>query len=349
MPALQSRKRRAVRDQSPDQRAILILTSSQQPEPEEDASSESPEPRTQRRRISNNNDGEEEDAYNSDPAPTQDPSTHDSIKKLIRLALAYEYTRRPLRRAEIGDKVLSAGQARQFKAVFAGAQEHLRRVFGMEMVELPARERVTVREKRAAGAAKSQGQQGKAATSWVLRSTLPPAFHDPAILPPPKAPTSEDEGMYTGIYTVLVSLISLSGGALPEAKMDRYLRRLGMEDQTPVTGYGKTELLLKRLEREGYLVKIKETATAGEEDVSWVIGPRGKVEVGDDGVRGLVGAVHGELGEEEEAELQRRVVRSLVVVERERQAAKEAAEKKKRGRRRKGDEEDEDEEDDEED
>ena len=215
----------------------------------------------------------------------------------------------------------------------------------MEMVELPARERVTVREKRAAGAGKSQQQGNKAATSWVLRSTLPSAFHDPAILPPPKAPTSEEEGVYTGIYTVLVSLISLSGGSLPEAKLERYLRRLGMEDHTPVTGYGKTEVLLKRLEREGYLVKVKETATAGEEDVSWVVGPRGKVEVGDDGVRGLVGAVHGELGEQEERELQRRIVRSLGVGERASRKEEGGAGEKKRGRKKKGEEEEEEEDD----
>lgn len=35
-----------------------------------------------------------------------------------------------------------------FKQVFAEAQGMLREVFGMEMVELPARERITLQQKR---------------------------------------------------------------------------------------------------------------------------------------------------------------------------------------------------------
>ena len=226
----------------------------------------------------------------------------------------------------------------------------------MEMVELPAREKVTVREKRAQKAA----AQTKPTTSWILRTTLPSAFHDPEILTPPAAPTAGEEGVYTSVYTVLVSLISLSGGSLPEAKLERYLRRLGMEDNTPVSTHGKTEALLKRLEKEGYLVKVKEMATAGEEDVSWVVGPRGKVEVGDDGVRGLAEAVYGELEGEAERDLQRRIVRSLGVGERERRERRDGrgpeangnGQKKgrKRGRKRRDDEDEEEdgEEDDEE-
>lgn len=69
------------------------------------------------------------------------------VKRLVRLALACEYQRRPIRRADVSEKVLgSAG--RQFKKVFEQAQMELRSVFGMEMVELPARERVTVQQKR---------------------------------------------------------------------------------------------------------------------------------------------------------------------------------------------------------
>jgi len=69
------------------------------------------------------------------------------VKKLVRLALASEYQRRPIRRADVSEKVLgSAG--RQFKKVFEQAQMELRTVFGMEMVELPAKEKITVQQKR---------------------------------------------------------------------------------------------------------------------------------------------------------------------------------------------------------
>lgn len=37
---------------------------------------------------------------------------------------------------------------KQFRIVFEGARKALRGVFGMELVELPARERVTVRDRK---------------------------------------------------------------------------------------------------------------------------------------------------------------------------------------------------------
>lgn len=69
------------------------------------------------------------------------------MKKLVRFALACEYSRRPIRRADISEKVLG-NNGRQFKAVFAQAQAQLRAVFGMEMVELPVRDKVTLQQRR---------------------------------------------------------------------------------------------------------------------------------------------------------------------------------------------------------
>ena len=70
------------------------------------------------------------------------------VKKMVRLALACEYQRRPIRRADISEKVLGSSGGRQFKHVFNAAQMQLRSVFGMEMVELPAREKITLAQKR---------------------------------------------------------------------------------------------------------------------------------------------------------------------------------------------------------
>lgn len=186
-------------------------------------------------------------------------------------------------------------------------------------------------------AAAQKTTQAKPTASWVLVSVLPPQYRDPAILPPPAVPTAEEEGKYTAIYTLLISLITLSGGSLPDTKMDRYLRRLNMQDTTPVATHTKTELLLKRMEKDGYLVKIKESTGTGEEDVYWTVGPRGKVEVGEDGVRGLTRTVYGVLGEGEEEELERRVGRSLGMGEKVAVAAARGEEQggRKRGRRRK--------------
>jgi DNA-binding PadR family transcriptional regulator len=86
-----------------------------------------------------------------------------------------------------------------------------------------------------------------------------------------------------------------------------------MEDRTPLLDYDRTEKLIRRMERDGYIVKVKENSgTGGDDDVYWVVGPRGKVEVGENGVRGLAKTVFGTMASEaEEDELERKIARSL--------------------------------------
>ncbi|KXL49075.1 hypothetical protein M433DRAFT_527374 [Acidomyces richmondensis BFW] len=228
------------------------------------------------------------------------------VKKLVRLALACELQRRPLRRVEVGEKVLGSAGARRWKEVLGRAQMQLRTVFGMELVELPGRERITVAQKRAAQ--KQSSQIHKPPASWILTSILPAPFKHPEILCPAAIPTSTEESTYIALYTLLISLIALSGGTLPDAKLNRYLRRLDLADRTPLSSASATEAMLRRMEREGYVTKVRESTGTGEEDIYWVVGPRGKVEVGEEGVRGLVKAVY---GGEEVQELERRVERSL--------------------------------------
>lgn len=72
----------------------------------------------------------------------------------------------------------------------------------------------------------------------------------------------------------------------------------------------KTEKVLKRMEKEGYIVKVRERDGGGEESVDFVVGPRGKAEVGEVGIAGCVRKVFGKVGMERE-ELERRLVRSL--------------------------------------
>lgn len=70
------------------------------------------------------------------------------VKKMVRLALASEYSRLPIRRPEISTKVLGEQGSGEFKVVFEQAQQELRSKFGMEMTELPAREKATVAQRR---------------------------------------------------------------------------------------------------------------------------------------------------------------------------------------------------------
>lgn len=54
---------------------------------------------------------------------------------------------------------MAPGTVRQYKHVFADAQDHLRSTFGMEMTELPQREKITVSQKRGITLANSKGPQ----------------------------------------------------------------------------------------------------------------------------------------------------------------------------------------------
>jgi DNA-binding PadR family transcriptional regulator len=170
----------------------------------------------------------------------------------------------------------------------------------------------------------------------MLTTKLPSEFRDPVVLQPPAVPTASEDSKYTGIYTLLVSLISLSGGSLPDAKMERCLARLQMEDRTPIPEYDRTEKLIKRMEKDGYIVKVKESSGAGDDDIYWVVGPRGKVEVGEDGVRGLTKTVFGTMETEaDEEELERKIARSLGLGEKpdsRKAAAAPPAESTRRGR-----------------
>lgn len=168
---------------------------------------------------------------------------------------------------------------------------------------------------------------------------LPVRFRHPDILPPPQVPTNELESQYTGLYTFVVSVISLSGGTLPDSRLERYLKRANVEETAAqnsmnimTSGQDKTEKLLKRMEKDGYIVKVRDNS-GGEETVDWIVGPRGKTEIGDTGVRGMVKSVYGEV--EDVADLDRRLERSLGVNERKSQREEPSTQtQKKRGRPR---------------
>ncbi|KAJ5172195.1 hypothetical protein N7492_004788 [Penicillium capsulatum] len=241
---------------------------------------------TQRRQRPREDSSDAEMSDRNDEVDT--PSGADAMtKKLVRLALASEYSRLPIRRTDIRDKVLGEHGSRQFKLVFDTAQSELRSVFGMEMTELPAREKVTVTQRRAA--LKSEKQASTTTKSWVLTSTLPAKFRTPDILVPTRAPSSALESTYTALYSFVIAVITLNKGVLAEPKLFRYLARMNADMETPVDS---TEKLLQRLCKEGYLVKTREM-DGGDEVIEYHVGPRGKIEVGTTGVAGLVREVYG--------------------------------------------------------
>lgn len=140
----------------------------------------------------------------------------------------------------------------------------------------------------AEAAQRAERQSTTTTTNWALTSTLPDKYRRYDIIPPPKVPTFSEEAAYLGLYSFVVTCIILGGGELPEAKLDRYLKRANVDQTTPV---GSTEKLLARMKKDGYVKLVSKTE--GNESVNyWIVAGRGKLEVGQEGAAGMVGAVY---------------------------------------------------------
>jgi melanoma-associated antigen len=96
--------------------------------------------------------------------------------------------------------------------------------------------------------------------------------------------------------------------------------------------------------KDGYIAKIKDTST-GEEMIDYIVGPRGKVEVGAEGVADLAKKVWGEDGLED---LNSRLERTFALSRREEPQQTQTRIRGREKRRRNEDQQDNEDEDDEE-
>ncbi|KAH0844072.1 hypothetical protein AYO21_02172 [Fonsecaea monophora] len=260
-----------------------------------DQSESEPEP-PPRRRPSTPSDSDAASSASSAPA-SPSRALHSTekllVKKLVRLAIATEYSRTPLRRSDISQKIFkdanSSGGRASFKNVFEGAQRVLNDVFGMQLMELPSKEKTTLKDRRTQ-ATQTKSSMTNSSKSWILVSTLPAELkQNPVIAQPTRAPSIDVESSYTALYTFILSLIYLNNNAVADQKLERYLKRVNADTYTPL---GNKDKLLQRMMKEGYVEKRRDTSS-GEEIIEWTPGPRGKIEVGVEGVAGLVRTVYG--------------------------------------------------------
>lgn len=110
-----------------------------------------------------------------------------------------------------------------------------------------------------------------------MSSTLPKKYKSPSIIAPSRVPSTREEAEYIGFYTMIISLIVLSGGELSETKLRRHLTRMNADTNLPMD---KTDNVLAKMVRQGYVDKVVEKSEQGEDDtITWCVGPRGKAEV----------------------------------------------------------------------
>lgn len=94
----------------------------------------------------------------------------------------------------------------------------------------------------------------------------------------------------------ILTLVYLSGRSLNEATLKRHLRKLGIDERVLVEGNkesGKMENILGKMVKEGYLVKLKDEVVPGQDQShTYVVGPRGKLEIGRGGVEEFVKQIY---------------------------------------------------------
>lgn len=93
-------------------------------------------------------------------------------------------------------------------------------------------------------------------------------------------------------------------GSIIEAKLMSYLKRLNADENMPMD---KTAIVMKKMINQGYLIRSVEKSDA-DETVTWHVGPRGKIEIGNKGVQGFVEEVYGNRAPED---LEQRIHKSL--------------------------------------
>ena len=150
----------------------------------------------------------------------------------------------------------------------------------------------------------------------MLQSLVPEQYRVPEVIGPSRPlpeNTLNKEDAYVGLYTMIIALITINGGSLPEGKLERALRRLNADRSTPLD---TTERTIATMIKDGYIVRIKETGT-DEETIDYIIGPRGKIEVGRAGFAAFVRTIYAASEEEgyDEADLERRIKRTLDVAD----------------------------------
>ena len=151
---------------------------------------------------------------------------------------------------------------------------------------------------------KSNSQPKTGSGAYILSSTLPAAYRNATILRASKTPSADEEATYVAFYTMVVSMIWLSGGELTEQKLRRFLTRLNADQNVSME---KTEIILKRMERQGYVIKRTDrppTGQDGDHQITWHVGPRSREEIGIDGVMGMTREVYGESVPDLEKKLQ---------------------------------------------
>ncbi|KAG0266028.1 hypothetical protein BG011_003466 [Mortierella polycephala] len=232
------------------------------------------------------------------------------VKDVVRLAVFTSHSESALKRDDIRD-VLN-DHTRLYDRVFENAQERLRDVFGMEMVELTSRGRSgntaekgssregVIQQKKQKKQKKLQkARDGEHVThsictrivgtkSYMLRNILPEELLSTSVV------DWEEELEDAGLLMVILSLITVRQGAIYESTLMSHLRRLSLLNEA--SPFGDIQKKFETLVKKRYLEKFKleqmdESGEKAEYEYRW--GARARIEVPEESIVKFIQEVFG--------------------------------------------------------
>lgn len=232
--------------------------------------------------------------------PDMATTSEEDVHALIRLALACEASKRPVRREDVISLVLGGGPRRSLKTLVAKANERLATDFAMQLVPLPPTSRplstATVAGRRAASAAARQSRDSSLNSLYILvakeRRTPGLTYH--------KHPER------LAYLTVILCLLALSGGEMEEETLRERLASL-----SPLPGPSE---LMNEWRRQRYLTLGKRTDD--QAITVYSAGPRARLEFPLENLAGFIMDLFirtGGVGGEERAVLAARLRTTLQV------------------------------------
>ncbi|KAG4306235.1 hypothetical protein PORY_000223 [Pneumocystis oryctolagi] len=212
------------------------------------------------------------------------------IKNFIRLSFSLEHKRAPIKREDITKKVLLPSYSRSFPFVFEKTQEKLRNIFGMELIELPYKDRykyMSASQLRKNKCSQIQNSSSivQSNKSWMLCSILDSKYSELIY----HIPTMK-ECTFSGIIMIILSIVIMNGGMISEELLIKYLSDLHINNDTSIGSLDKT---LKEIVKKGYLEKIKDEITSinKTENYTYFLGPRGKIEIDQERLAAFIGKI----------------------------------------------------------
>jgi hypothetical protein len=186
--------------------------------------------------------------------------SEEAVSSLIRLALACEVSKRPLRREDVISLILGESGSRNFRPLLNEANIRLRQVFSMQLVPLPTNSRsvstLTVAGRKAATSKKTDQQSLNSYILLSVEGRPVGKFH------------RQPERL--AILATILSLVNLSENAAVQE--DVLLEKLSLLSITPST-FPLADYL-SELRRQKYI-----NVTKNEERVDvYQVGPRGQLE-----------------------------------------------------------------------